>query len=73
MEDAGALTYQVRDTALGLLRRHDDLALRERRIQGLSRLLDQPEVTSNPGQQRMVLEAIEDSRNHRHIGGKRAA
>ena len=61
MEDAGALTCQVRDTALGLLRRHDDLALRERRVQGLSRLLDQPEVTSNPGQQRMVLEAIEDA------------
>ena len=61
MEGAGTLTNQVRNTALGLLRRHDDLALRERRIQGLSRLLDQPEVTSNPGQQRMVLEAIEDS------------
>ena len=61
MEDAGVLTCQIRDTALDLLRRHDDFALRERRIQGLSRLLDQPEVTGNPGQQRMVLEAIEDS------------
>jgi heat-inducible transcriptional repressor len=67
LEGAGALTCQVRDTALGLLRRHDDLALRERRIQGLSRLLDQPEVTGNPGQQRLVLEAIEDSGTIVHL------
>ena len=61
VEDDSVLTSQVRDTALGLLRRHDDLTLQERRIQGLSRLLDQPEVTNNPDHQRMVLEAIEDS------------
>ncbi len=56
-----ALAGQVRDSALEMLRKHDDLTVRETRMQGLSRLFDQPELTGHPARRRMALAAIEDA------------
>ncbi len=55
-----AIVGQARESALELLLRHDRQSAREPRIQGLSRLFDQPELAGNPDSYRGALEAIED-------------
>ncbi len=57
---AGDLEHRALESTAGVLRQHQSETYGERVFQGLSRLLEQPELTSRPGHARKVVAAIED-------------
>ena len=58
---AGALEQQVMASAIEVLHRHEAQAVADRRVQGLSRLLGQPELSNRPGQAHSIVTFVEDS------------